>query len=88
MKVFDVIEPLEYLDRAKLQLNIMQNLEREVLRLSKRNHFRMWWDGSRNWIRVQVILNGNTLKAGSTSSADQCRFIDVDPDGYTFLNKP
>ncbi len=81
------MEPLEYLSRKELQLNIMRNLENEVKQLHKRNAFRMWWDGSRNWIRVQTILNGNTLKAGSTSSAEQCRFMGVDPDGYTFLRE-
>ena len=80
-------EPLSYLSRDKLQLNIMRNLEMEVKQLHKKNQFRVWWDNSCNWIRVQVILNGNTIKAGSTSSSEQCRFMGIDPDGYSFLEK-
>jgi hypothetical protein len=78
-------EPLAYLSRSELQLNIMRNLEFEVKQLHKRNQFRVWWEHSRNWFRVQAILNGNTLKAGSTSSSEQCHFMGVDPDGYSFL---
>ena len=77
-------EPLGFISRADLQLNVMVNLERLIKRLSKNNSLRYWWDHSKNWVRVQAILNGNTLKAGSTSSAAQCQFIGVDPDGDTF----
>jgi hypothetical protein len=78
-------EPLGFMSRAELQLNIMVNLERLVKRLSKNNSLRYWWDHSKNWVKVQAVLNGNTLKAGSTSSAAQCNFIGADPDGDTFI---
>jgi|WetSurMetagenome_2_1015567.scaffolds.fasta_scaffold01346_14 hypothetical protein len=78
-------EPLEYMTRSELQLNIMRNIERKVNELPKRNSFRWWWDNSKNWIRVQELLNMNTKKAGSTSSTAQCRFIGTNPDGYTFF---
>lgn len=77
-------EPLAFMSREELQLRIMQNIEFEVSKLDKRNAFRRWWDYSRNWERVQAIINGNTSKAGSTSSAQQCRFMGVDPDGRSF----
>ena len=78
-------EPLEYMSRAELQLNIMRNIELKVQSLSKSNRFRLWWDNSKNWVRVQELLNMNTTKAGSTSSSAQCRFIGADPEGKTFL---
>lgn len=78
-------EPLEYMSRSELQLNIMRNIERKVQMLSKNNKFRIWWDNSKNWVRVQELLNMNTCKSGSTSSAAQCRFIGADPEGKTFF---
>lgn len=80
-------EPLEYMSRAELQLNIMRNIERKVQTLSKNNRFRVWWDNTKNWVRVQELLNMNTTKAGSTSSGAQCRFIGADPDGTTFYKE-
>lgn len=80
-------EPLSYMSRAELQLNIMQNIEREIMRLGKRNTVRWWWEHSKNWVKVQAILNGNTRCAGSTSSAQQCQFIGAEPDGDTFIEK-
>lgn len=78
-------EPLEYLSRKELQLNIMQNIEKEITYLSKNNRFRNWWENTPNWGRVQRIINGGTVKGGSTSSVEQCLFLGVDPDGHTFL---
>lgn len=78
-------EPLSYMSRSELQLNIMQNIEREIMRLGKRNTVRWWWEHSKNWVKVQAILNGNTRRAGSTSSAQQCRFIGAEPDGASFI---
>ena len=77
-------DPLAFMSREELQLRIMQNIEFEVSQLDKRNAFRRWWDSSRNWTRVQAIINGGTSKAGATSSAQQCRFMRVDPDGRSF----
>jgi hypothetical protein len=80
-------EPLDYMSRAELQLNIMCNIERKVKELPKRNGFRWWWDNTKNWVRVQELLNMNTRKAGSTSSTVQCRFIGADPAGNTFYKE-
>ena len=80
-------EPLEYLNRVELQLNIMKNIEREIMRLSKNAMLRSWWEMSPNWVRVQAFLNWNTRKAGSTSSGEQCVFIGLDPDSHELINK-
>lgn len=80
-----VDEPLEYLTRDKLQLQIMQNIETEITHMGKTSKLRYWWDRSPNWAKVQTFLNGRSSKSGSTSSALQCRFIGADPDGKTFF---
>jgi hypothetical protein len=82
-----VEEPLEYLSRKELQLKIMQNIEREIMNMSPTSKLRCWWERSSNWVKVQKFLNGNTVKAGSTSSTAQCLFIGIDPDGDTFYEK-
>lgn len=79
-----ITEPLAHLNRAGLQLRIMRNIEHKVATLPKRNSFRFWWDSSRNWVRVQELVN-NTSKAGSTSSAQQCAFMGVNPEGHSFF---
>lgn len=78
-------EPLDYMDRAELQLNIMRNIEREILRCGKSSILRRWWEMSPNWVRVQAFLNGNTQKAGSMSSGQQSKFIGLDPDSRTLI---
>lgn len=78
-------EPLEYLSRADLQLTIMKNIERIITNIHKNNDLRRWWDMAPNWFRVQTFINGNTKKGGSTSSFEQCEFLGVDVDGYTFF---
>ena len=79
-------EPLAHLSRAQLQLGIMKNVEHLI---TKTPYLKDWWKHSSNWVRVQAIINGNTSKAGSTSSTEQCRFIGADPNGKTFdLPKP
>ena len=80
-------EPLKYLSRAELQLNIMQSIEREIMQSGHRSRMRYWWERSPNWAKVQRFMNANTLKAGSTSSREQCHFMGADPDGKTFFNK-
>jgi hypothetical protein len=80
-------EPLDYLDRAKLQATILKNIEREIMQLNKANKLRAFWEMSPNWVRVQAFINGNTRKAGSTSSAEQCEFIGLDPDSRTLLRE-
>ena len=78
------IDQLQHMTRANILLNVMRNIEIEVSHLPKNNSFRRLWDSSTNWHRVQLFINSNTTKAGSTSSAEQCRFMGVDPSGYTF----
>ena len=81
----EIAEPLAHLDRAELQLKIMRNIEHKVMALPKRNGFRFWWDSNRNWARVQELINNNTSKAGSVSSAQQCAFMGVNPEGRSFF---
>jgi hypothetical protein len=83
-------EPLSYMSRAELQLNIMRNIEREIKNLDRDGEgdegvsLRYWWQHTANWAKVQRIINGNTSKAGSTSSTQQCAFMGADVDGYSF----
>lgn len=85
-------EPLGYLTRKELQLNIMRNIERKILEDCSVEEYdsqgnlelKYWWEGMPNWVKVQTFLNGNSCKAGSGSSTEQCRFLGVDPDGKTF----
>lgn len=81
------MEPLADRSRAELQLNILQNMERLVMQYPKRNAIRLWWEHTFNWVKVQALITGNTSKGGSTSSAQQCRFIGADPDGYSFIKE-
>lgn len=60
----------------KFYLGIMRNVEREISR-QKRKH-------TQNWVLVQDYLLGHTSKGGSTSCYIQCRWMGVDPEGYTF----
>ena len=75
-------EPLNYLNRKDLMLNIMNNIDREILNLHHNSQLRRQWEGIPNWAKVQRFLNGNTIKAGSTSSAEQCMFLGIDPNKY------
>ena len=87
-------EPLGYLSRKELELNIMRNIERKILEDcsvedydSKGNlELKWWWENTPNWVKVQTFLNGNSKKAGSTSSAEQCLFLGVQPDGKSFYD--
>ena len=89
----NIEEPLSYLSRKELQLNIMRNIERKILQKGEFEdederveniELKCWWRNTPNWAKVQTFLNGSSHKAGSTSSTAQCRFIGVDPDGKTF----
>jgi hypothetical protein len=82
-----VIEPLNYLNRKELMLNIMNNIEREILNLHHNSALRRKWERIPNWAKVQMFLNGNTSKAGSTSSTEQCRFLGVNPNKYNWSCK-
>ncbi len=79
-------EPLEYLDRKALQLQIMRNIERAVMNLHGNNELHRFWKTSRNWLKVQMFLNACSSKAGSTSSTQQCMFLGVEPDGKSFYD--
>ncbi len=57
-------------------LGIMRNVENEISR-QKRKH-------TQNWVLVQDYLLGHTSKGGSTSCCTHCRWMGVDPEGYTF----
>lgn len=78
-------EALDYIGRAELQLTILKNIERELLLLNRNNRLRMFWEISPNWVRVQAFINRGTGKAGSTSSAQQCGFIGLDPNSHALL---
>jgi len=88
------LEPLEYLDRKQLQLNIMRNIEQKILEDcsvedcdSKGNlELKCWCENTPNWVKVQTFLNGNSKKAGSGSSTDQCIFLGVNPGGKSFYD--
>ena len=88
------MDELYYLERKELMLNVMRNIERKILEDcsveeydSKGNlELKYWWESMPNWVKVQTFLNGNTSKAGSTSSIKQCRFIGVKPDGKSFYD--
>lgn len=88
------MDELYYLERKKLMLNIMRNIERKVLEDcsveeydSKGNlELKCWWENNPNWVKVQTFLNGNTSRAGSTSSIKQCKFLGVNPAGESFYD--
>ncbi len=73
-------EPLGYLDRKKLQLNILKNIEQRIFENEENSELESWWNSSSNWVKVQTFINGRSKKAGSTSSIAQCRYIGIDPD--------
>ena len=63
-------------DAVQFHLGIMRNVENEISR-QKRKH-------TQNWVLVQNYLLGHTSKGGSTSCCIHCRWMGVDPEGYTF----
>ncbi len=79
-------EPLKYLSRQSLLLTILLNIEYNLLLLPKNNAIRKHWEMSPNWVRVQKYITSNTMKAGSTSSGEQCIFIGLDPDSRELLH--
>lgn len=72
-------EPLEYLNRKELQLNILRNIERKIMQDNREfedepinnAEIKYWFENTVNWGKVQTFLNGNTKKAGSTSSTER-----------------
>ena len=88
------MDELYYLERKELMLNVMRNIERKILEAcsveeydSKGNlELKCWWENTPNWVKVQTFLNGNTSKAGSSSSIKQCKFLGVAPNGESFYD--
>lgn len=75
VSAIDVEESLS----PKFQLGIMRSVEREMPVRRRKS--------TPNWRVVQDYLLGHTAKGGSTSCCQHCRFLGVDPDGYTFWEK-
>lgn len=63
-------------ESVAFQLGIMRNVEREIPKRKRKS--------TQNWVLVQDYLLGHTSKGGSTSCCIHCRWMGVDPDGYTF----
>ncbi len=75
-------DPLSYLNRDELGRNVMRNVQDII---ESRRYLRVWWKKAPNWAKVQAVLNGRSRVAGSTSSAQECRFIGFNPDDYGLL---
>lgn len=88
------LEPLAYLSRKELQLNIMRNIERKILADTRVEEYdnednlelKHWWSSTPNWHKVQIFINGDSKKAGRNSSVEQCLFLGVDPNGKSFYD--
>ncbi len=88
------MDTLDYLDRKELMLNTMRNIERKILEDCRVEEYdsegnleiKLWWESMPNWVKVQTFLNGNTLKAGSGSSTEQCKYLGVKPNGKSFYD--
>lgn len=63
--------------RKEFQLSVMQNIE---LNMPVAKRKRMM-----NWVIVQEYLLQQTARGGSTSSRVHCRWMGVDPEGYSFF---
>lgn len=61
---------------AKYQLGILQNIEKKTAKSIRRR--------TPNWKFVMDYLLQHTSKGGQTSCMLHCRFLGVDPDGYSF----
>lgn len=60
----------------EFHLGIMLNVEREISKKVRK--------ATPNWALVQDYLLGHTSKGGSTSCSLRCRFMGVNPDGFSF----
>lgn len=63
-------------ESVAFQLGVMRNVEREISKQKRKR--------TQNWVLVQDYLLGHTSKGGSTSCFIHCRWMGVDPEGYTF----
>ena len=66
-------------DKKHLHLCIMRNVERNIPKTVRKR--------KRKWQLVMDYMLGNTSKGGSTSCYFHCKFLGVDPEGYTFWEK-
>ncbi len=76
-------DPLAYLSRSELGRKVMQNVQRLIK--DRGIYLEKYWYETPHWSKVQDVLNGNTLAAGSTSSGEECRFIGFKPDDNGLL---
>jgi hypothetical protein len=63
-------------DSVAYQLGIMRNVEYEIPKAVRKR--------LQNWQLVRDYLLQHTSKGGSTSCYHHCRWMGVDPEGYTF----
>lgn len=66
-------------NKKEFQLSVMQNIERGMP-VAKRKR-------TMNWALVQEYLLQQTSRGGSTSSRVHCRWMGVEPDGYSFYDE-
>jgi len=62
---------------AEFQLGLMRILEREVITKAVRKRTQNVWF-------VKNLLLQHTHTGGRSSAYDQCLYMGIDPDGYTF----
>jgi hypothetical protein len=62
----------------QFHLNLLMSIEQEVSRNTRKTSW--------NVALVRDFVLGNTSKGGSTSCMDYCRWLEIDPYGFTFYN--
>lgn len=86
-------DPLNYLSRKELLLNILKNIQIEInadCAIEKGDssgnlELKHWWDNAQNWIKVKTFITDNTMRAGSTSARKMCQFLGINPSGKSFF---
>ena len=63
-------------DSVAFQLGVMRNVECEISRATRKRF--------QNWQLVRDYLLQHTSKGGSTSCYHHCRWMGIDPEGYSF----
>lgn len=66
-------------ESKEYQLMLMQEIEQTIPKTVRKRTY--------NWELVQNYLLGFTSKGGSTSCCIHCRWLGVNPDGYSFFDK-
>jgi len=69
-QIIDANEP-------KFLLGVMRNIEQNMPKNRRKS--------SLNWVLVKEYLLSHTNKGGSTSSIFMCKYLGIDPDGFTFF---